>query len=139
MYVCTYVFLPALQIHTHSKNQLYQYKYTYKCTRWQLLVKYVWLHIYCSIACVHDDPLELLYAYIMQEPSSDDDQSYQYFVYYGKRSGTTVKRMLVGFNTARIQMNHSSLNETVVVQLTTVRESVESSLTTPVTQCKKAA
>ena len=80
-----------------------------------------------------------MHTYIMQEPSSDDDQSYQYFIYYGKRRGTTVKRMLVGFNTARIQMNHSSLNETFVVQLTTVRESVESSLTTPVTQCKKAA
>ena len=92
--------------------------------------------MYCNFACVYEDLLELLYAYIMQEPSNDDNK---YFVYYGKRSGTTVERMLVGSITASIQMNHSSLNETFVVQLTTVRESVESSLTIPITQCKNAA
>ena len=45
--------------------------------------------------------------------------------------------MLVDSANATIQLNQNSLNETFVVQLTTVRESVESSLTTPIMQCKK--
>ena len=73
----------------------------------------------------------------VQGPPNDDDQINQYYVYFGKRSGTTVDRMLVDSASATIQLNQNSLNETFVVQLTTVRESVESSLTTPIMQCKK--
>ena len=73
----------------------------------------------------------------MQEPPNNNDQINQYYVYFGKRRGTTVDRMLVDSVNATIQMNQNSLNETFVVQLTTVSESVESSLTTPVMQCKK--
>lgn len=45
--------------------------------------------------------------------------------------------MLVNSVNAAIQLSQNSLNETFVVQLSTFIESVESSMTVPVMQCKK--
>lgn len=45
--------------------------------------------------------------------------------------------MLVDSVNAAIQISQGSLNETFVVQVSTVTESVESSTTVPVMQCKK--
>jgi len=47
-----------------------------------------------------------------------------------------MERVLVDSANAAIHINQNSLNETFVVQLSTVTESIESSLTVPVMQCK---
>ena len=75
----------------------------------------------------------LLYTYIIQEPTNNGNQ---YYVYYGRRDDTTMERVLHNSANAAIQINQNSLNETFVVQLSTVTESIESSMTIPVMQCK---
>lgn len=71
----------------------------------------------------------------MQEPPNSDNQVNQYYVYYGKEGDTVLERTLVNTVNVAIQLSENSLNETFVVQLSTVTKSVESSMTSPVMQC----
>ena len=100
--------------------------YGHACAK---LCMYVCMCTYNYVYC--------MYIYNMQDPPNSDGQVNQYYVYYGKRDGTTLEKILVDSVNATIQLSQNSLNETFVVQLSTFTESVESSMTLPVMQCKK--
>ncbi|XP_065912084.1 uncharacterized protein [Dysidea avara] len=69
-----------------------------------------------------------------QEPSAEFDQVDQYCIHYGRNSSTTKQRVQTSFTNTTIQISRDDINETFVVQISTVNANGESVLTTPVMQ-----
>ncbi|XP_065912049.1 titin-like isoform X2 [Dysidea avara] len=69
-----------------------------------------------------------------QAPSTDLDQDNRYYIHYGRNTNTTKHRVLTSLTNATIHISRVDINETFVVQISTVNSNVESVLTTPVIQ-----
>ena len=64
-----------------------------------------------------------------------DDQTNQYYIYYGRNSSATKQRVRFDSTSAIIEINQDDLNEILSVQISTVNENGESLLSDPVLQC----